>query len=273
MPELPEVETVARQLAPWATGRSIARLRFHDSRLRVGRTPTVKGRTIRDVRRIGKQVVLELGPAKADNRPLWLAVHLRMTGILLWSPDGPDATRPYLRATIELKPPGSGAVLFVDTRRFGTFRWYRDPSRILGSAVDPLSEELTVARMRKLLQGSRQNLKAWLLRQDRLVGLGNIYAAEILHDCELSPLRHGDSLDANETRRLRTATRKILRRAIRNCGTTFSDFQDARGVEGSYQQFLAVYGREGQPCPRCGEPILRIVQQQRSTFYCAGCQC
>ena len=111
-----------------------------------------------------------------------------------------------------------------------------------------------------------------MLRQDRLVGLGNIYASEILYRARLSPLRAAGSLSAAEIRRLHSATRAILTWAIEASGTTFSDFQDARGIGGSYQQYLAVYGRDGQCCGRCREPIVRFVQQQRSTFHCPGCQ-
>ena len=126
--------------------------------------------------------------------------------------------------------------------------------------------------MTELLGTSAQPLKAWLLRQDRLVGLGNIYASEILHAARLSPFAGAGSLNGREVRRLHSATRRILQRAIRNCGTTFSDFQDARGASGSYQRLLAVYGRDGEGCRRCRATIERVVQQQRSTFYCPGCQ-
>ena len=179
------------------------------------------------------------------------------------------APQEHLRARFDLD---RGALLFVDTRRFGTFDWYRARGDSAPAGIDPLSPELTPPRLEGLLRGSTQNLKAWLLRQDRLVGLGNIYASEILHDARVSPLRDTRSLIDDEIGRLYRSTRKILRRAIRNCGTTFSDFQDARGVEGSYQQYLAVYDRAGLGCPRCRTPIDRVVQQQRSTFHCPGCQ-
>jgi formamidopyrimidine-DNA glycosylase len=138
--------------------------------------------------------------------------------------------------------------------------------------MDPFSADLNPRVLGGLIGESHQNIKAWLLRQDRLVGLGNIYASEILFVAGISPLREAASLEATEHRKLLRATRLVLRRAIRNCGTTFSDFQDAQGLTGSYQNYLAVYGRESEPCLRCGTPVVRFVQQQRSTFFCSRCQ-
>jgi len=267
MPELPEVETVARQLEPLVVGRGVRRLRILDPRLRKGRTPPVAGRSIEAVARSGKRVLIEFSPVAGRADPLWLAVHLRMTGRLAWTETG--AARDHVRARFSLD---GGDLLFADTRRFGTFDWYRTAAAAEPEGVDPLSNELTPTRLRGLVGGTRQNLKAWLLRQDRLVGLGNIYASEILHRARISPFREAGSLTTVEVKRLHSATRGILRQAIRNCGTTFSDFQDARGVEGSYQHMLAVYDRADEPCRRCGTPLERVVQQQRSTFFCPGCQ-
>jgi len=267
MPELPEVETVARQLRPLLIGRTVRSLRILDPLLRNGRTPRLGGRPIRGVRRSGKRVLLELGPAPGRSRPLCLAVHLRMTGRLIWRPSAGSVD--HLRARFELD---RGALLFVDMRRFGTFDWYPSAFAAAPTGIDPLAREFTARRLDALVDGTRQDAKAWLLRQDRLVGLGNIYASEILWASRLSPRREVRSLDRGERRRLHRAIRRILSRAIENCGTTFANFQDAHGVEGSYQRFLAVYGREGERCRRCGGAIRRIVQQQRSTFFCAACQ-
>jgi len=269
MPELPEVETVARQLAPKLTGRVVHRLTLRDPLLRAGRRPRLRGRVITEVSRSGKQVLIVFSPGPGAPGPLWLAVHLRMTGRLSWSAEPARAERAHLRARLDLD---RGALLFHDTRRFGTFSWYRSAEESRPAGVDPLSPGLNPAGMRELLRGSRQNLKAWLLRQDRLVGLGNIYASEILHAARVSPLRAADSLTDDEIRALLRSTRRILRRAIENCGTTFSDFQDARGLTGSYQRYLAVYGRAGERCARCGSVVRRELQQQRSTFFCPGCQ-
>jgi formamidopyrimidine-DNA glycosylase len=269
MPELPEVETVARQLVPHVVGRTVCRFRIFDPLLRSGRTPRVSGRKIVDVTRSGKRVLIEMAPAAGGVTPLWLAVHLRMTGRLLWAEPGGNGAPGHVRARFRLD---RGELLFTDTRRFGTFHWFKTREAAAPDGIDPLSPELTAGRLQGLLRGSGQDLKVWLLRQDRLVGLGNIYASEILHAARLSPVRQAGSLEPAEARRLHGSTRRILQRAIRKCGTTFSDFQGARGVEGSYQRFLAVYGRQGLPCRRCRTPVERMVQQQRSTFYCPGCQ-
>ncbi len=268
MPELPEVETVARQLAPRLVGRRVRRLTLCDPRLRLdGEPPRLAGRTVLSVRRVAKRVMIEFS-SRPGSEPVWLAVHLRMTGRLLWNEGSWRESTAHLRARFDLD---RGTLRFVDTRRFGTFTWLSSPPETL-VGVEPLSDALTPAKLGQLLDGSRQNVKSWLLRQDRLVGLGNIYASEILHAARISPLREAGSLDAAECSRLVRATQRILSRAIAACGTTFSDFQDARGVEGSYQRFLAVYERAGEPCRRCREPIERIVQQQRSTYHCKSCQ-
>jgi formamidopyrimidine-DNA glycosylase len=244
-------------------------LRIFDPLLRVRGSPRLPRRTVVEVCRSGKQVLFGFSPAPASRGAVWLTVHLRMTGRLIWC-DGaplPNRSRPRARFTFD-----RGALLFHDTRRFGTFTWHHSRGAAEPRGIDPLSPALDGARFAGLISGSRQNVKVWLLRQDRLVGLGNIYASEILHAARVAPVRGTHSLGDDEIARLYRATRRILRRAIRNCGTTFSDFQDARGVTGSYQRYLAVYGREGEPCRHCGAPIRRSVQQQRSTFFCARCQ-
>lgn len=269
MPELPEVETVARQLAPHLLGRRVRAFHITDPLLRSGPVPRLAGRRIAGVDRSGKRVRIAFtGPPRTD-AALWLAVHLRMTGRLIWVDDGARASRERMRARFRLD---RGELLFLDTRRFGTFSWYGSAEETEPDGVEPLSRRLTSRRMGEMLDGSRQSLKAWLMRQDRLVGIGNIYASEILYTARLSPLREAGSLDAAERSRLLHATRGILRRAIRACGTTFSDFQDSRGVEGSYQRYLKVYARDGERCRRCGAEVVRLVQQQRSTFFCPGCQ-
>ncbi len=271
MPELPEVETVARQLAPLVEGRTVAGVRLLDPRLRNGPLPRLTGRRVERVGRLGKQVMFVLSPRPGERNGggLWLLVHLRMTGRLHWVERLRRGEGAHLRARFRLD---RGELLFVDTRRFGTFSWYRSREEAEPVGIDPLSSAFTPRRLAELVAGSRQALKPFLLRQDKLVGLGNIYASEIPWVAGLSPFRRVGRLKPDELRRLCRATRRVLRRAIDNCGTTFSDFQDARGVEGSYQRFLAVYDRAGERCRRCGARVRRRVQQQRSTFWCPGCQ-
>ena len=269
IPELPEVETVARQLRPRLVGRAVRGLRILDPRLRNERVPRVAGRRIREVTRSGKRVLIEFSPRSGGRDPLWLAVHLRMTGRLIAATRIEPGDQSYLRARFALD---RGSLWFIDTRRFGTLDWFRNPDEAEPAGFDPLAPEFDPSRLADLLGSSRQPLKPWLLRQDRLVGLGNIYASEILHAARLSPFREAGSLTRQQVRRLHASTRKILERAIAMCGTTFSDFQDARGLEGSFQRFLRVYDCEDEPCRRCRAPVMRAVQQQRSTFYCPDCQ-
>lgn len=275
MPELPEVETVVRQLQPLLNGRTVVALRLLDARL--GRLPVrgLAGRRVARVVRLGKQVAIELAGSgresaadRANVSSVWLGVHLRMTGRLIWYPDGAAAESVHVRARLTLD---GGTLVFADVRRFGTL--------VIGSradlepaGLDPTSKAFSRERLAQLLERSVQPIKVWLLRQDRLVGLGNIYACEILHAARIHPERPARALNDEEIARLHAATCAVLAQAIENCGTTFSDFQDAHGVTGSYQRYLRVYGREDDPCHGCGKPVSRIVQQQRSTFFCAGCQ-
>ena len=265
MPELPEVETVVRQLASRITGEHVRGLRLYDDKLSVPRPRRLPGRLIREVTRRGKLVVLRLEASDT----LWLAVHLRMTGrvILHESPQPPEPR--HLRAALTLD---LGALLFYDPRRFGLITLTGSVETLGPSGLDPTTPAFTPARLASLIAGSRQALKPWLLRQDRLAGLGNIYASEIPHAAGLHPNRPAASLTTPEIRRLHRATRRVLTDAIEHGGTTFSDFRDTDGRRGGYAQELKVYGRAGAPCPRCGAPILRSTQQQRSTFCCPGCQ-
>jgi formamidopyrimidine-DNA glycosylase len=261
MPELPEVETIVRQLAPLVAGRRVRSIRVLDPKLTAAAREDLAGLPVTTVTRRGKRIVIAIGASAR------LAVHLRMTGRLVFVPAGAPGARRALRATIDLD---DGRVEFCDPRRFGTLEWI-DGAADAEPGLDPTGPGFTVGALRGLLRGARQPLKTWLLRQDRLAGLGNIYASEILHRARLSPFRAGGTLSVEETRRLHDATRAVLEDAIRNCGTTFSDFKDAHGVTGQYQQFLRVYDRAGQPCPACGTPIRRQVQQQRSTYWCPDC--
>jgi formamidopyrimidine-DNA glycosylase len=269
MPELPEVETVARQLDPLVRGQRVKSAQLLDPKLSLpgGR---LAGRTITRAFRLGKRVLLEL--ERAGQGALYLAVHLRMTGRLIYV-DGArlpaERGEAHLRARFNLE---RGLLLFYDTRRFGTLELHESLADAAPAGLDPLSPELTPARLGELAAGSAMPVKPWLLRQDKLAGIGNIYACEACFAAGLHPARPMTGLDAGELKLLVRELKRILRSAIKHCGTTFSDFQDARGEAGGYVNYLRVYGRAGQPCPACGTPVARTVQQQRSTFYCPRCQ-
>lgn len=270
MPELPEVETIARQLDAALAGARLRAVHIRDAKLRLAGLARLGGCRIARVRRYGKRIVLELIPPRRRRVALWLCVHLRMTGRLLWyAGRGEPAELRRARAVLTLD---RGTLVFSDTRRFGTLALCERLAEVLPVGVEPLSAELDAARLTELLAESRTQLKPWLLRQDRLVGIGNIYASEICFAARLDPRRPAGGLSRAERGRLLRAIRRVLLAAIRHCGTTFSDFQDSHGRTGGYVRYLKVYRRRGQSCRACGAPIEQFVQQQRSTFRCPACQ-
>lgn len=296
MPELPEVETVARQLDPLIRGRKLRSVEVLDTKLEGPDWSVVRGYTVSGARRVGKRVVLDL-VGGGRKPPRWIAVHLRMTGRLLWNDVGQPSvpvipvgqvsvppTPPPLSAAlpesqpVTPRPPrltfhlAGGELRFHDTRRFGTVELLDAEPQLTGRALEPLSRGFTVKALGELLDGARGEIKPWLLRQDRIAGLGNIYASEALHQARIHPRRSAGSVSPAEVAALRAAIVDVLRRSIKLNGTTFSDFQDAGGKQGRFRARLCVYGKAGQPCPTCGTPIEQVTQQQRSTFFCPTCQ-
>ncbi len=267
MPELPEVETVVRELRAHIRRRTLQDIRVYDSKLRQRTYSTLKGMSIIDVVRAGKQVVLVLR-RRDTKETMFFAIHLRMSGRLIWSSNNNDK-RKHLRAALLVD---SGRVLFIDPRRFGTMKIYSSLEEITRFGIDPLSKAHTEEKLTVLLRGSKQNIKHFLMRQDKLVGIGNIYASEILFGASISPKRRVDTLTKGEIRRLFIEIQKVLKKAIICAGTTFSDFQNVTGESGRFQNFLKTYDREGLSCKRCKTSIQRIAQQGRSTFYCPQCQ-
>ena len=266
MPELPEVETIARQLASHITGRRVISIKILDTRLELSPEEII-GSVIERVVRLGKRVILEL--SDEDKRRRYLRFDLRMTGRLTWSPSGDIFNQKRLRAVFGLD---GGNLLFHDLRRLGNIRLHHSLEDAGPAGIEPLDPNLTPERLVKLLSESKQALKVWLLRQDRLAGIGNIYASEIAFAAGLSPLRSVNGLNPEEVRALLSAVRSVLGKAIDNRGTTFSDYRHAQGERGAYQSLLKVYRRESETCQRCGGRIKRVVVQQRSTYYCPGCQ-
>ena len=221
------------------------------------------GSTITRVGRAGKFVLIE-----CDNR-LRLAVHLRMTGNLLYQQS--KQTIPYTRATFDLD--NGARIVFADVRKFGRMRVFRGDARAsLGIGVDPFAKALDARALGELLRGRKTPVKVWLLDQKRLAGVGNIYACESLFHARLRPKRRVGKLSLEERERLLVSLRRVLREAIRHRGSSVDDYVDAEGKEGEFQKLLSVYGRAGMPCRRCSTPIRRIVLAQRGTFYCPVCQ-
>lgn len=270
MPELPEAETVARELARHLVGRRLTRVRVlrQDVVHGDGRpfAQAVAGRAVLNVGRRGKRVVLELAPRGS------LVFHMGMSGrVSVCAARGRVAPHTHLRMGIG----GTREeVRFVDPRRFGGV-WFVDdgvepvcrPLRELG--LEPLT--LTAARFRRVLQRRRQ-LKALLMDQYVVAGLGNIYCDESLHAARLHPLTRADTLDAAAAGRLLRAIKATLRRAIQYNGSTLMDYRQPNGQPGGFQRLHRVYQREGQPCRACGALVVRALVAGRSTFFCPRCQ-
>jgi formamidopyrimidine-DNA glycosylase len=282
VPELPEVETVCRQLAPFAEGRRIERLEILDARWSRPLAPdeleaAVAGRTITEVARRGKYILLRLDDGST------LAIHLRMTGNFVIGGERIGGPRLYegehdmelhLRALFSLD---DGSTLrFTDPRRFGH-------AHLLSAAeigpyfdsrlgVEPLDGDLTPQLILAEAAGRTAPLKSFLLDQRRIAGIGNIYADEALHRASLHPLSPAGSMRLEHAEELRDGIVESLELGIVNGGSSIDDYRDARGEEGSMQDEFLVHTREGEPCPRCGEVISRIVVGGRSTYFCANCQ-
>ncbi len=270
MPELPEVETTARLIEPHVSGRRITGTRVFWERtlggdsIRTFRRKTT-GKQITGVRRRAKYVVLHLEDESA------LLVHLRMSGRLLIEPDA-SKPGPYVR--VALRMDDDHALHFLDVRKFGRFTHVGDPAGALAHlGPEPLGSAFTVAWLRDALRNRTRMLKPLLLDQTFLAGLGNIYVDEALHRARLHPESPSDTVSAPKAKALHRAIRDILRAAIRRQGSSFDGFyRTPEGQPGDYQHEFRVYGRAGEPCPRCGHPIAKFVVGQRGTHVCRRCQ-
>ncbi len=271
MPELPEVETIARGLQAALVGHTIVDVKVFWARSVLAPAPTVfarrlSGQTITDVGRRGKWVVIAL--ADGD----WLLLHLRMSGRLVVE-SGDCLDNRHLRALFLLDD--GRRLSFVDPRKFGRLWLGRDPAEILGRlGPEPLADEFTVARFRAMLAGQRRRIKPLLLDQRFLAGLGNIYSDEALWRAHIHPLRPANTLTSAEARRLHGAIQAVLRAAIASGGATLADeaYRRADGQAGGFTGQLAIYGRAGEPCPRCGATVERITLGQRGAHFCPRCQ-
>ncbi|MCC6933244.1 MAG: bifunctional DNA-formamidopyrimidine glycosylase/DNA-(apurinic or apyrimidinic site) lyase [Deltaproteobacteria bacterium] len=265
MPELPEVQTVVSQLKKRLWGAQIVKFTIYDKQ-KINLPRQIKHRTIADIVRCAKYVVIVLSaPNKKD---VYLAIHLRMTGQLLISRDHKAACLNKSRVDFYTE---RGILQFCDVRRFGTIS-YAKINSFARSELEPLEKGFTVERLHALLIASRCNLKSFLLNQNKLVGVGNIYAAEILHRAQLSPKKLCLTLSKKQIIVLQQSIQRVLKEAIKNRGTTISDYRDTDKSRGKFQNRLRVYGREGKACARCSSIIKRIKQGGRSTYYCPDCQ-
>jgi formamidopyrimidine-DNA glycosylase len=271
VPELPEVETVVRDLRPHLVGRRLTSLRAGRRRLRRpwlrrwGKQ--LRGRRVETIDRRGKWVVLRL---QGD---LYLVFHLGMTGQLTVVPTRhPRANHTHLIFDLD-----SGQQLrFRDIRRFGSATLYPDEAALRqffeASGLGPEPFDLEAGYWKKCLQRTRRALKVVLLDQRIVAGVGNIYADEALFEARLHPRRRGCDLTAAEADRLRKAVMAVLARAIQRRGSTIRNYVGGSGLRGQYQEEFRVYGRTGQPCRRCRAPIERLSLGGRSSHFCPACQ-
>jgi formamidopyrimidine-DNA glycosylase len=271
MPELPEVETIRRQLAPLVQGRTLERVKVLDERwcrpLAAGEmTDALEGRTVQELGRRGKYLLWGL------SEEVYLAQHLRMTGTVLCDP---DPAQTHVRVRIELDDGTELAI--VDPRRFGTGELLLGDDALdaffaarLG--MEPLDERFGAAHLRALARGRTAPIKAFLLDQRRIAGVGNIYADEALHRAGIHPRRPAGRLSAAQYERLREALVWALQAGIEARGATIDDFRHVDGVWGSFQDRFQVHRREGEPCVSCGTTIVKTVVAGRGTYVCESCQ-
>lgn len=279
MPELPEVETIVRGLRSFVTGYTIENVIIRAEGLVAYPAveefkETLQGKIIREIERRGKYILIKLSLKNNLEPEKTLVVHLRMTGRLLVLSRETDYDK-HTHIILELD---KGLDLrFHDLRKFG--RMYlinKDDYRPVGGLVnlgpEPLSPEFTLVDFSKALKGKKANIKSLLLNQSFIAGLGNIYTDEALFVAAISPERRSDSLKGEEIEALYNSIRQVLQKGIAAGGTSFSDYRDARGEKGSFQEELQVYQQAGQQCPRCGNIIMKKKVAGRGTHYCPGCQ-
>jgi formamidopyrimidine-DNA glycosylase len=289
MPELPEVETIRRQLAPLVEGLRLERMEILDPRWSRPLAPEELSAALekRRVERLGRRGKYLLWSFEGD---VHLAQHLRMTGVVLSEPDPePPHTRVRLRFGAAGSRRGGGGrnggagargrrnLVIVDSRRFGT------GELLLGSealeeffaarlGLEPLDEGFTTEHLRALARNRTAPIKALLLDQRRIAGVGNIYADEALHRAGIHPLRPAGRLTAGQYAALREAVIEALLAGIDARGATIEDYRHLDGVEGSFQDQFLVYGRAGEPCTKCGNTVVKMVVAGRGTYVCETCQ-
>lgn len=268
MPELPEVETITRTLAV-LIGSSIHRFRIERDdiiRQRDFSQDDLEGCKLQAVRRRGKFIVIQAEHKKH------VVLHLGMSG-RVYLTGSKEPCKAHTHAVLILED--GREVHFVDPRRFGGIWLVHDPALAYGSmGQEPLSSTFTAEELALILIGRKTAIKSLLLDQRRIAGIGNIYADEILHHAGIRPQRPAGSLTGDEISALYSAIRTVLQNAVEARGTTFRDYRDGLNRPGEYQHALAVYGRTGENCPRCGQPITRSreIIKNRSSHFCEHCQ-
>jgi formamidopyrimidine-DNA glycosylase len=273
VPELPEVETIRTRLAPLLVGRRIERVAILDPRLTRPLEPAavaagLEGERVAALDRRGKYLIVRFESRRS------LLIHLRMTGTLLHGGNGSWPHDPYRRAVVTLD--NESDVVYRDVRRFGTWlvldAGELEPYLSARLGAEPLARAFSAAVLGARLGGRRKPVKAALLDQRSVAGVGNIYADEALWQAKIHPLRAAGSLRPREVRALHRGLRAALAAGVAREGATLRDYRTPSGEPGAMQREFKVYGREGEPCLRCGTPIEKIRAAGRGTWYCPRCQ-
>jgi formamidopyrimidine-DNA glycosylase len=269
MPELPEVETVVRSLRSKVVGRKILDIKntwprhLHEIGLEELRE-RVAGTTITHLDRRGKYILFTLDSSDS------MIIHLKMTGQLLLQPASSSA-QTHVHTVFSLS--GGEELRFHDVRKFGRVYLTQNAATVVGDlGPEPLADSFSPERLFEMLNGRQRVLKPLLLDQHFIAGIGNIYADESLFWAKVAPIRRSHTLSRSESDHLHHSIQKTLRLAIGKGGATISDYRQPDGSEGEMQETLRVYGRAGEPCPRCSGIVERIVLGGRSTFFCGSCQ-
>jgi formamidopyrimidine-DNA glycosylase len=272
MPELPEAETIVRDLQRKVVGRTIISSKVIWPDIIGDLSPrklanAVRRKIINGVERRAKKVVLRLSGDTV------MVISLGMTGRVVVS--NAERARDLRHVAVQFDLDNGTSLLYDDSRRFGSIEVYATDAwhtRQITLGVEPLSDEFTGEMLFDMTRTSISPIRNWLLDQTRVSGIGNIYASEALYRAGVRPTRRANKLTRAEAARLRDTLREVLQASIDKRGTTLSDYRDADGVEGGFEPLLLVYDRDGQKCRQCGTKIKRVVFTNRSAFYCPKCQ-
>jgi formamidopyrimidine-DNA glycosylase len=282
MPELPEVETIRKDLEKRILNKKILKIKIFDKKIANNNIKKIVNSFFVSINRIGKLLYFGLSNNK------FLLVHLKMTGQLILKPKnkalvsggheqkGMETDKlPNKHTRVIMYIDKVGELFFNDLRRFGYVKVV--DKKELGIiknkfGIEPLKKEFNFDNLKKIFKDRKSNVKSLLLNQSLISGIGNIYADEILFRSKISPLRKGGDLSLKEIREIYKASEYIIKKAIIKRGTTFSDYKDAKGEKGNFSKFLKVFGKKGEKCSRCGSEIKKIKLNGRGTHYCEKCQ-
>jgi formamidopyrimidine-DNA glycosylase len=273
LPELPEVETIKRQLNKTIKKKKIRNVRTLYPKI-------IKGEEVKNLKKLLKNKVVQKVKRRAKllfvelSGDFTLIFHLRMTGQLIFKNQNEQFDK-HVHLIIYFED--GGRIYYRDIRKFGLIKLVKtneisNQPEVKKLGIEPLGNSLNISRLRGMMERRKAAIKALLLRQDLVAGLGNIYADEILFEAGILPKRKGGSLNKKENQEILNAIRKILKKAIKEGGTTFRDYVGINGKKGNYVKYLKVYRREGKHCFRCYSQIERIKISGRSSYYCPSCQ-